>query len=53
MNAKKLFVQDGSEGKGAERLHASIINVLGVFMFALQFECEEVRQKSAFMIASQ
>jgi hypothetical protein len=53
MNAKELLIHDGSEGKSAERLHASIVYVLIVFMFALQFEREEVCQMSAFMVPPQ
>lgn len=53
MNAKELLVQDGSERKCTERLHTSIVNAFRIFVLAFQFECEEICQVSALVIASQ
>lgn len=53
MNAKKLFVHDRGQRQSAERLHTSFVNLLGIFVLALQFEREIVCQMSTLMVATQ
>jgi hypothetical protein len=53
VNAKELLVQDGSQRESAERHHASIVNLLRIFMQAFQLEREEVCQVSAFVIPTE
>ena len=51
MYAQELLVHDSGEGKGAERLHTSFIDIFRVFMLALQLEGEVIRQMPAFVVA--
>lgn len=53
MNAEKLLVHDRRQRQRTEGLDASFVDPLAVFVFALEFECEVVRQVSALVIASQ
>lgn len=50
MNAKELLVHDRSQRQRAERFHASVVDPFGVFVLALELECEVVRQVSTFVV---
>lgn len=52
MNAQELFVHYCSKRERTKRLHASFINVLRVFVLALELECEVVGQMSAFVVSA-
>jgi len=51
--AQKLLFHDCCEGKRAERLEASFVHALGVFMLALILEREVVGQLSTLMVATE
>lgn len=53
MYAQELLVHDGGERQRAERLHARLVNPIGILVFALEFEGEVIRQMSAFMITTE
>jgi hypothetical protein len=53
VNAEELLVHDSSKRKAAERLHASIVYPLGVFVLALEFEGKVVGQMPTFVVSSQ
>jgi len=53
MDPEELLVHDGSEGKGAERVHTGITQAFGVLSLTLKLEIEVLSQVSGFMIASQ
>jgi hypothetical protein len=51
--AKELLVHHCCEREAAECLHTSIVDLLGVFVFAFELECEIVCQMSALVVASE
>lgn len=53
MYTEELFVHDGGQRQGTEGLHACFIDLLRVFVLALEFEGEIIRQMPAFMVPSQ
>lgn len=53
MYAQELFVHNGGKWQGAERVHARFVNLLRVFVLALQLEGEIVCEMPAFMVSSQ
>jgi hypothetical protein len=53
MDAKKLFVHDRSQRQSTERIHTSFVNLLRVFVLALQLEREVVCQMSTLMVTAQ
>lgn len=53
MNAEELLVHDRRQRQRTEGFDARLVNPLAVFVLALEFECEVVRQMSALVIASQ
>jgi hypothetical protein len=50
--AQKLLVHDGRQRQRAERVHAGLVNGLGVFVLAFQLEGEVVGQMPALVISS-
>ena len=52
VNAQKLFVHDSCEGESTERLHASFVNLLGIFVLAFELEGEIIGQMSALVVSS-
>ena len=52
MYAKKLLVHHSRQRQGAERFHASFVDLFGVLVLALELEGEVVGQMPAFMIAA-
>lgn len=51
--AQELLVHDGSQGQGAERLHASLVHGLGVLVLAFQLEGEVVGEMATLVIAAE
>jgi hypothetical protein len=52
VNTQELLVHNSSEGKGAERLHASLVHGLGVFVLALQLEGEVIGQMATLVVTT-
>jgi len=52
MDTEELFVHDGSQGQGAERIHTRIIDPFRVFMLALKLEGEIVCEMATFVVSS-
>lgn len=52
VNTQELLVHNSSEGKSAERLHASLVNGLGVFVLALKLEGEVIGQMATFVVTA-
>lgn len=52
VNAEKLFVHDRSQRQRTERIHTSFVNLLRVFVLALQLESEIVCQMPTLMVAT-
>jgi hypothetical protein len=52
VNAEELLVHDCGKRKTAERFHASLINLLRVFVLAFKLEGKVVGKMSAFMVTS-
>lgn len=52
VNTQELLVHNSSEGKSTERLHASLVHGLGVFMLALQLEGEVISQMATFVVTA-
>jgi hypothetical protein len=50
--AKELLVHDSGQRQRAERLHAGIVDLFGVFVLALKLKSEIVGQMAAFVVAS-
>ena len=50
MNAEELLVHNGSKRERTERLHAGVIDSLGIFVLAFELEGEVVGQMAAFMV---
>lgn len=53
MYAEKLLVHDRGQWQGAKRVHASIVDLLGILMLALEFKREVIGQVATFMVAAQ
>lgn len=53
VNAKKLLVHNSRERKGTERIHAGLVDSLGVFVLAFKLEGEVVGQVATFVVSSQ
>lgn len=53
MHAQELLIHEGGERQTVERLHASVIDALGVFDLALLLECEVLGEVAALVIAAQ
>lgn len=53
MYTQKLLVHNGSQRQGAEGVHAGIVDLLRVFVFAFELEREVVCEMSTLMIAAQ
>jgi hypothetical protein len=52
MNTQELFVHDGRERQGAERVHACFVDFLTVLVLAFELESEVVCQVAALVIAA-
>jgi hypothetical protein len=52
VNTQELLVHNSSEGKSAERLHASLVHGLGVFVLALQLEGKVIGQMATLVVAT-
>jgi hypothetical protein len=52
VNTQELLVHNSSEGKSAERLHASLVHSLGVFMLALKLESEVIREMATLVVTT-
>lgn len=52
MDTQELLVHNSSERKSAERLHASLVHGLGVFVLALKLEGEVIGQMATFMVTA-
>jgi predicted nucleic acid-binding protein len=52
MYAQKLLVHNRSQRQGAERLHTRVVDLLGIFVLAFEFESEVIRQMATFVVAS-
>lgn len=53
VNAQELLVHYSSQGQSAERLHAGLVNILRVFVFALELEGEVVCQVAALVVSAE
>ena len=53
MYAQKLFVHYCGERQSAERIHASLVNMLGILVLTFELECEVICKMTALVIASQ
>jgi hypothetical protein len=53
VDAQELLVHDGGQRKSTERLHAGLINGLGVFVLAFELEGEVICQMPAFVVSSE
>lgn len=53
MYAEKLLVHDSRQRQRTEGLHACLVDLLRVFVLALQLEGEVVCQMPTFVVASQ
>lgn len=53
MYTQELLVHHCRQRQCTKRIHASIINLLGVFVFAFQLEGEVIREMSAFVVSSE
>ncbi len=53
VDAQELLVHDGRQRQAAERLHAGLVDGLGVLVLALQLEGEVVGQVTALVVATQ
>jgi hypothetical protein len=52
MNAEELLVHDGCEGEVAEGVHAGIVKVFRVLVFALELVGEVVGEMTAFVVST-
>lgn len=53
VDAEELLVHNSSQGQRAERLHAGLVDGLGIFMPALQLEGEVIRKVAALVVPAQ
>lgn len=53
MNAQELLVHYSGQRQGTERLHASLVDSLGVFVLAFELEGEVISQMPAFMVSAE
>jgi hypothetical protein len=52
VNTQELLVHNSSEGKSAERLHASLVHSLRVFVLALELEGEVICQMATLVVTT-
>jgi hypothetical protein len=52
VNTQELLVHNSSEGKSAERLHASLIHSLGVFVLALELKGKVICQMATLVVTT-
>jgi hypothetical protein len=52
VDTQELLVHNSSEGKSAERLHASLVHSLGVFVLALELEGEVICQMATLVVTT-
>lgn len=53
MNAQELLVHDRRQRQATERLHAGLVDGLGVLVLALELEGEVIGQVAALVVAAQ
>jgi DNA recombination-dependent growth factor C len=53
VNTQKLLIHNGGQGKGAERVHASLVDGLGVLVLALELESEVISQMTALVVSAE
>jgi hypothetical protein len=51
--AQELLVHDRSQRQCAERVHAGLVDGLGVLVLAFELECEVISQMSAFVVSAE
>lgn len=52
MDAQELLVHDCGKGKSAERVHAGLVDLLGVLVLALKLKSKVISQMSALVISA-
>jgi DNA recombination-dependent growth factor C len=53
VDTQKLLVHNRSQRKGAESVHASFVDSLGVLVLALELESEVISQMTALVISAE
>jgi hypothetical protein len=53
VNTQKLLVHNSGQGKGAERVHASLVDGLGVLVLALELESKVISQMAALVVSAE
>jgi DNA recombination-dependent growth factor C len=53
VNTQKLLVHNSGQGKGAESVHASLVDGLGVLVLALELESEVISQMTALVVSAE
>jgi hypothetical protein len=53
VNTQKLLVHNSGQGKGAERVHASLVDGLGVLVLALELKSEVISQMAALVVSAE
>lgn len=52
MNAQELLIHDSGEGKSAERVHAGLVDLLGVLVLTLKLKSKVIGQMSALVVSA-
>jgi hypothetical protein len=52
VNTQELLVHNSSEGKSAERLHASLVHSLGIFVLALELKGKVICQMATLVVTT-